>query len=218
MPDRIASSGKARISARLPARELQGRNRFAMMLTRTWWRPDDGCAAPPVTTPHPERRAMIIISHPAQIAQVTRGTPATMARTLAIGQALALSAMYLTTFALAALSKWSGGVPGWFIDQFHATWIASMPGGLPAVFYGLAVLESLAALGFALSLLTGEFLHAWRPAMWLSLLGAQFIFIILAFGSRLTGHHDVAGWNFVYFAGTVALLHLNRRRDGGDAA
>ncbi len=61
------------------------------------------------------------------------------------GKVLAIQLLFWTTFFLSASLKWSGGVPGWFIQQFQGTWLAPAPGGLPSAFYFLAV-ETIAFL------------------------------------------------------------------------
>ncbi len=95
-------------------------------------------------------------------------------------------------------------MPDWFLKQFGPTWFAGLPGGLPAVYYFLAVLESIALLGFVVSLLRGEFLPG-KPKQVLkfTLIFSLFVFIVLSFGSRLTGKFDIAAINLLYFLGAL---------------
>lgn len=119
---------------------------------------------------------------------------------LAAGKILAIQFFFGTTFFLAARLKWSAGVPDWFLEQFGATWLARLPGGLAAVYYFLATLESVALLGIVVSLLRGEFFpRKAKRILKSTLVYSLFIFVVFAFGSRLTGKLDVAAINLVYF-------------------
>lgn len=81
-----------------------------------------------------------------------------------------------------------GGSAGWFARRL----------------FFLAALETVAVLGFAASLLTGEFLPGKaRPLLKLTLVFSLFIFSVLAFGSRLTAKFDVAAINLLYFLGAL---------------
>ena len=95
-------------------------------------------------------------------------------------------------------------MPDGFLKQFGPTWLASLPGGLPALYYFIALLESIALLGFIVSLFKGEFLPGKpKPVLKFALVFSLFVFIILAFGSRLTGKFDVAAINLLYFLGAL---------------
>src|SRR5271165_7565722 len=76
---------------------------------------------------------------------------------------VAVDAIYLVTFVLAAWLKWSAGVPEWYAKQFADTWLARLPGGFGTSYYAIAVLETTGALGFVVSVLRGEFLRRDRP-------------------------------------------------------
>ncbi|MGI8435839.1 MAG: hypothetical protein ACR2NX_02895 [Chthoniobacterales bacterium] len=133
---------------------------------------------------------------------------------LSAGKILAIQLFFLTTFILAALSKWSAGVTPAFLQQFGATWLASLPGGLPTVYFFLATIETVAVLGFAASLLTGEFLPGKaKPLLKLTLVFSLFLFIVLAFGSRLTGKFDVAAINLLYFLGALICFRETERAE-----
>ncbi|MDQ3115015.1 MAG: hypothetical protein M3Q86_00115 [Verrucomicrobiota bacterium] len=90
------------------------------------------------------------------------------------------------------------------MQQFGPTWLASLPGGLPALYHFIALLESIALLGFLVSLLKGEsFSGKPKPILKLALVFSLCVFIILAFGSRLIGKFDVAAINLLYFLGAL---------------
>ena len=82
-----------------------------------------------------------------------------------------------------------------------------MPGsraGWPAVYYFLAALESIAVLGLLVSLLKGEFLPGKsKRFLKFSLIYSLFVFVVLSFGSRLSGKLDVAAINMLYFVGAL---------------
>ncbi|MDQ2659182.1 MAG: hypothetical protein M3Y03_02055 [Verrucomicrobiota bacterium] len=133
---------------------------------------------------------------------------------LSTGKILAIQLFFLTTFLLAALIKWSAGVTPGFLQQFGATWLARLPGGLPAVYFFLATMETIVVLGFAASLLTGEFLVGKaKPLLKLALVLSLFIFIVLAFGSRLTAKFDVAAINLLYFLGALLCFQEAERAE-----
>ena len=109
------------------------------------------------------------------------------------------------TFALGARVKWLDLHPAWFEAQFKSTWLAHLPGGLGSVYFSLALIETIVGLGFLVSLLKAEPFNGRNVWLKLSLNGSLFIFLILAYGSRLTEKYDVAGWNFLYFVGTLLI-------------
>lgn len=125
---------------------------------------------------------------------------------LTSAKVVAIQLFFGVTFYLAAWLKWSQGMPEWFVKQFQPTWLAHAPGGLPAAFYFLAVLETLGFLGCVASVLRGEFLAKEKPLLRLTLTFSLFVFIVLAYGSRLTGKFDVAAYNLMYFVGTLICL------------
>ncbi len=119
---------------------------------------------------------------------------------------LAIQLLFATTFFLSAWLKWSQGVPNCFNKQFGATWLASAPGGLPASYYFLAALETIAFLGLGASLARLEFLPNRKPFLKWSLTFSLFVFVVLAYGSRLTGKFDIAAYNLMYFVGALLCL------------
>lgn len=125
---------------------------------------------------------------------------------------LAIELFYLCTYGLAAWLKWSQGVPDWFVKQFSPTWLANAPGGLTLAYYFLASLETVAFCGFLLSLVRLEWLRGTAPVLRSSLVFSLFVFVVLAYGSRLTQKFDIAGWNYLYLIGTLGTLHLLRAR------
>ncbi len=119
------------------------------------------------------------------------------------GKVLAIQLLFGTTFFLSAALKWSGGVPAWFLQQFQATWLARSPGGLPAIFYFLALLETAGLLGCVASIVRLEFLRPSKTILRWTLVFALFVFVVLAYGARLTGKFDVAACNLMYFIGAL---------------
>ncbi|MEO6600902.1 MAG: hypothetical protein ABIQ16_13570 [Polyangiaceae bacterium] len=124
---------------------------------------------------------------------------------------LAIELFYLMTFGLAAWLKWSQGTPDWFAKQFGSTWLAHAPFGVAGAFYFIAVLETGAFFGFLLSLLRLEWLRSEPVLLRLSLAFSMLVFLVLAYGSRLTGKFDIAGWNYLYLFGTLVTAHLLTR-------
>lgn len=97
-------------------------------------------------------------------------------------------------------------MPAWFVQKFQATWLAQAPGGLPAVFYFLAVLETIGLLGCVASVVRLEFLRPSKTILRWTLVFALFVFVVLAYGARLTGKFDVAAYNLMYFVGALLCL------------
>src|ERR1700733_1550474 len=95
---------------------------------------------------------------------------------------LPLYGVFIPLLGLPAYDKFSKGVPEWFIKQFNETLLAKGPGGLAGSFYFIALLETLTALCFVLSLIKGEFLPE-RPRHFLemSLFLAMTTFAVLGF-------------------------------------
>ncbi len=125
---------------------------------------------------------------------------------------LSILGLMLATFGLASLAKWTPGqIPQGFQEQFGETWLASLPGGLFMPYYTIAVSETLAFLLFIVSLARLEFLpnrqtHFLQYGLILSL----FIFVILAYGLRLTGQFQGTANAFFYFGATlVSLIYVN---------
>lgn len=122
------------------------------------------------------------------------------------GKVLAIQLLFGTTFFLSAALKWSGGVPAWFTQQFQGTWLARAPGGLPVVFYFLSVLETISFLGCVASFVRLEFVRPSKSILRSTLTFVLFVFVVLAYGARLTGKFDVAAYNLMYFVGALLCL------------
>jgi hypothetical protein len=118
---------------------------------------------------------------------------------------LAIELFYLMTFGLAAWLKWSQGMPDWFATQFQATWLTHAPLGLQGSFYFIAILETAAFVGFSVSVVRLDWLRGQGDALRLSLAFSMLVFVVLAYGSRLTQKFDVAGWNYLYLIGTFLI-------------
>lgn len=122
------------------------------------------------------------------------------------GKLLAIQLFFTMTFALAGLTKWKGGVPDWFAEQFRGTWFGG-PSMLAVSYYGIALAETVAFLGFAASLVMGEACRAQAPMyLQLSLCLSLFIFVGLAYGQRVTFKFQDAAFMFLYFVGTLVCL------------
>jgi len=148
-------------------------------------------------------------------AEASRRTTPRCAALVDILTVAAIDANYVITFGLAAWVKWSAGVPEWFARQFADSWLAYLPDGISTSYYAIAVLETTAALGFIVSIGRGELLRRDRPVFTAALVWSQFVFAVLAYGSRLTHKYDVAFTNFGYFLVTLVILWWTRRASEG---
>jgi hypothetical protein len=105
---------------------------------------------------------------------------------------LPLYFIYISTFAMASLEKFSLGVPEWFTKQFEASFLTQLPGGISFSFYMIALLEALTAILFSVSLL--QLVLKSKHSLFFLKLGffsAICTFAGLGFGLRLT--HDFNG-------------------------
>ena len=126
---------------------------------------------------------------------------------------IAVQALFLVTFGLASLVKWnSGGVPEAFTEQFGSTWLAALPLGLVLPYYLIAVTETLIFVLFLLSLFRLEWL-ATSDKMYLrlGLIVSLFVFVILAYGLRLTGQFGGTANAFFYFGVTLFSLYITEK-------
>ncbi len=119
---------------------------------------------------------------------------------------LPVYALFLPIWLLAGGRKLLGpGVPQGFRDRFQDTVLATFP-GITVSFYQIAVLEGIAALIFAASLVRGEFRAGReRPLLHAGLWCSMLLFAMLAFGQRLSGDNDGAASLFFYFGATAAI-------------
>jgi len=118
--------------------------------------------------------------------------------------------LFTATFALAGFSKLiEPGVPQWFSDQFGKTFLAQFP-GLWLSFYSIALLESLAAVLFVVSLVKGESLRPGNTTILNGgLLVSALVFCQLGFGLRLVNEFTGAFNLFMYTVGTaVAYMYV----------
>ena len=117
--------------------------------------------------------------------------------------------LFLQSFVLAALEKWTGGgVPEWFTKQFGPSVMGKFP-GLAASFYGIAVGETVVALLFVASLAMGEVLPG-RPKTILkfALASSALMFAGLGFGQRLTQEFTGAAQLVGYFVTALVTLFV----------
>lgn len=124
---------------------------------------------------------------------------------------LAICILFIAVFGEASLSKFAGReTPGWFIDQFKATWLGRFP--IRPQFWLIAVLEFLVAALFVAALLTGEPFGVDPPALLgYGLLLAAVVFTMLCFGLRVSCDFAGAASAFTYAALSLLLwsaVHL----------
>lgn len=119
---------------------------------------------------------------------------------------LPVYALMIPMWLSAGVSKlMEGGVPAWFQAKFGSSLIATFP-GVPLAFYMIAVLETVAGLMFALSLVMGEFkAKRARPLMQLGIWLSLGLFAMLGFGMRMIDDHTGAASLFFYFGATAAI-------------
>ena len=117
--------------------------------------------------------------------------------------------LYLQLWIHSALDKWKAlgddpFPPQWFVDQFTGSLFEFVP-GLSASWVVLAILETLAAFAWIVSLVRGEFLPN-RERPWIAIASAisALAFAALAFGQNLTGQFSGTFTLTLYFA--VAML------------
>lgn len=123
---------------------------------------------------------------------------------------LAVQLLFLTTFGLAALAKFQNPLmPDGFVEQFRHTWLVNLPGGLFTPYYLLALGESLIFIVFLISLIRFEFVSG-RKKLFLKygLLFSLFIFVVLAYGLRLTSQFQGTANAFFYFGSTLLALWI----------
>jgi len=128
---------------------------------------------------------------------------------------VAIQFLIMATFGLAAFGKWfPPGIPEHFIDQFGDTWLGSLPGGLFLPYYTIAVME---AITFFLALASFVRLE-WKPGknkylLKYCLILSLFIFVILAYGLRLTSEFQGTANAFFYFGVTLFALYIVEKED-----
>jgi hypothetical protein len=128
---------------------------------------------------------------------------------------LAVQLLFLTTFGLAALAKFQNPLmPDDFVEQFRYTWLVNLPGGLFTPYYLIALGELLIFLVFLISLIRLEFVsvrkkHFLKYGLLLSL----FIFVVLAYGMRLTSQFQGTANGFFYFGTTLLALWIVEKEE-----
>jgi hypothetical protein len=131
---------------------------------------------------------------------------------------IAIQFLYMVTFGLASLAKWSpGGIPEGFTNRFGDTWMALLPGALVLPYYTIAISETLIFALFFLSLFRLEWLNGSdKMYMRLGLILSLFVFVILSYGLRLTGDFGGAANTFFYFGVTLFALYLTEKETTAD--
>lgn len=102
----------------------------------------------------------------------------------------------------------SGTMPEPLKKQFSGSLLDSVP-GLDAAWVLLGLLEAVAFIAIAASVLSGEFLPRRRKPILLAGLGlSMFTFAVMGFGQNMTAQFDSVAELFTYFAGTVIVFFL----------
>jgi len=132
----------------------------------------------------------------------------------AIAYWLGLAGIYITFgflwyySAKEKLIDQSGHMPAELAKGFEGTFLDSLP-GLDASWVLLGVLEAVAFLLFAVSIVTGEFLPNRRKPILLAGLGFSiFTFAVMAFANNMIANFDTVATLFTYFTGTVLIVAL----------
>ncbi|TVQ12807.1 MAG: hypothetical protein EA364_08010 [Balneolaceae bacterium] len=129
---------------------------------------------------------------------------------------LAVQLLFLTTFGLAALAKFQTPLmPDSFVEQFRHTWMVNLPGGLFTPYYLIALGETALFFVFLISLVRFEFASG-RTKTFLKygLILSLFIFVILAYGLRLTSQFQGTANAFFYFGTTLLSLWIVEKEEG----
>lgn len=130
------------------------------------------------------------------------------------GALLAIQLLFVVVWGFSGVDKLIHGKPDWFADKFGSTWLAVFP-GLTLTFWVLAVSEVVALAMAGVALMRLEFLPGRRP-VWLSLMlmWSLFVFLQLCLGQWITREFAGAQQIFLYFVGTLVMLHFVRVGDG----
>lgn len=116
--------------------------------------------------------------------------------------------LYTATFLPAGLGKvLEGQAPEWFLNQFGPTFLNLFPGSLTAAYLGIGLGELIVSLIFLGSLRVRP-LTVRTDFFRLGLLGATAIFIVLAFGQRITHQYDPSASLFFYAAFSIVIFLL----------
>jgi hypothetical protein len=100
----------------------------------------------------------------------------------------------------------SGTMPAGLAKTFDGSILASVP-GLDAAWVLLGVMEAVACILFALSLVTGEFLPQRRMPILLSAIGVSTVtFAAMVFAQSVIGDHDSVASLMTYMAGSIIVL------------
>jgi hypothetical protein len=101
-----------------------------------------------------------------------------------------------------------GNMPAELAKSFQGSFLDSVP-GLDASWVLLGILEAVAFLLFAASLVTGEFLPDRRKLLLLTGLGVSiFTFAVMAFANNTIAEYTTVAELFTYFTGSVVVIAL----------
>ena len=125
---------------------------------------------------------------------------------------LAVTLMIMMVFTLASVDKFmEASAPQWFIDQFGDTWMGGFP--QTPMYLGIGLFEAILAIGAIASFIRLEWYKTPAPVLKWTLVGVLFIFIMLAFGARVSGQYADAASHFMYFTGTLLMFYVVHRSE-----
>ena len=102
----------------------------------------------------------------------------------------------------------NGNMPAGLKKAFDGSFIDSFP-GLDTAWLLLGLLEAVAFLAFAASLITGELLPDRRKPLLLGGLGVSiFTFAVMTFANNMIANYETVASLFSYFTGTVIVIGL----------
>jgi hypothetical protein len=102
----------------------------------------------------------------------------------------------------------SAKMPDELKESFDGTLLDAFP-GLDVSWFLLALLQAIAFVGIAASIVSREFMPSRRKPILLSTIGLSLaIFALLMFGANMTANHDTVQGLFTYFGTSVLVLVL----------
>lgn len=102
----------------------------------------------------------------------------------------------------------NGNMPAGLKKAYAGSFLDTLP-GLDTAWLLLGLLEGVAFVFFAASLITGEFLPDRRKPILLAGLGVSiFTFAVMAFANNMIGNFETVASLFTYFTGTVIVIGL----------
>ena len=153
----------------------------------------------PATTPSPRRR---------MVARVEGEGADAAAYWLALGGIYVTFGFLWYYAAKEKLIDQDGHMPAGLAKAYRDTFLDSVP-GLDASWVMLGILEAIAFLLVAASLVSGEFLPRRRKSLLLTGLGVSiFTFGVMAFANNMISNYSTVAELFTYFTGTAVVIAL----------